>query len=104
MMWMAEYFLPLRVSPICAMASWFGSRMAVSMPFLMPEIRVWPSGMSDAMKAISLIVCSIGRLLLYLKQLSAQQFYLDAIAITICIYMISDSIYDSGVAESMNNS
>jgi hypothetical protein len=55
------------------------------MPFLMPEIRVWPSGMSEAMKAISLIVCSIGRLLLYLKQLSAQQFYLDTIAIAICI-------------------
>jgi hypothetical protein len=55
------------------------------MPFLMPAIRVWPSGMSDAMKAISLIVCSIGRILLYLKQLSAQQFYLDTIAIAICI-------------------
>jgi hypothetical protein len=55
------------------------------MPFLMPEIRVWPSGMSEARKAISLIVCSIGRLLLYLKQLSAQQFYLDTIAIAICI-------------------
>jgi len=63
MMWMAEYFLPLRVSPICAMASWFGSRMAVSMPFLMPEIRVWPSGMSDPMKAISLIVCSMSRII-----------------------------------------